>query len=1056
MSSQYANTGGGAGSGSACNTRRYAGSNPSGRRATAPRAEAPQKGTAGTEEDGETATVHQKLHLSDQPSSAGHRQLVEDTPQQCGPSSLSSMRTLNASSPAFIPSQHAQRQPQSGDAGDSAVTVAMTHSALSFSTATSPLMCLRSTGGGSSVSSPLAFALLPSAGHSTAVLSPLSPSATSNVDPLVTDATFASIASSVMGGSAFSAQSSHQLRGAYARATAAAAASSSLQLQYTDSYVSATAANASAVSAGTAVAPPHTQSELQQRRATRKAAVAPSMAAAKAVYGPSVPVFHSQFIDISTGTASMTPFALLHDQLGSNDGVDRLSETLDARYAEAETAPEPVTIAAAAAVPPSPLTLALDRSDAETQSARQAPSSASRQPSQRRISAVTAAVLASQDAQLAERSQRYTEAGQLPHAPASATTTAALSRNGASSAQPSGNKDVSDAATAKSTAKAQRQTPTPTTAMTSEAETTAHETPKRRPSKVPATTVGTGNSSKARTSITLSVDGGASTVKRLHTCLAGTEERSEGDRSGSVMGLTGSMRRAMPTCGDDNDNEGHRSDAMTPTATPAKVLAAEGSPFVVAAAASGDASMAHAHRRSLSRENSALAHSQSSVSESTSHARIGQQQQHSSSNAHLQRAMMQLIAQIHTNASSCVATAAAVTPQKSSVHNAALGETGAAAAIPAAFKTPEVERVPSARPSASKNAASRNITTIIHTPSAPGAPHGESSTITKTTITSETSRRHDSAAETLVSAKGSCGAVPKGAQRSLASCLEAVSPQRGERARSSSTATGTKAATATPQAPLPPSSSASFASSATAGAMPVPRSQRRGAKQGPASVTSAAAKATAACGATGGATRSYSTAAQTTSYAVVIEGHMQRRVTAVSSTMLKSGVCVLFEEDRGIDMGRVVQCDVLDGDEAAGALATMASATSPLSRKDRPAPVLRPATAEEEYRWLYTDVKEAESTLEPCREAAARLGLPVKVVAAVYQFNKAKLTFYYESPTRVDFRPLLPSLFSRFHCRIWMARLETPEMVATASEGVGEGVHPHLQAEKTAEAAMSG
>ncbi|KAG5483456.1 hypothetical protein CUR178_07777 [Leishmania enriettii] len=1052
MSSQSVSTGGDAGSGSACNTRRYAGSNPSGRRATAPRPEAQQKGAASTEEDGEAAAVHQKLHLSDQPSSAGHRQLVEDTPQQCEPSSLSSMRTLNASSPAFIPSQHAQRQLQSGDAGDSAATVAMTHSALSFSTATSPLMCLRSTGGGSSVSSPLAFALLPSAGHSTAALSPLSPSATSNVDPLVTDATFASIASSVMAGSAFSAQSSHQLRGAYARATAAAAASSSLQLQHTDSYASATAANASAVSAGTAVGPPHTQSELQPRRATRRAAVAPSVAAAKAVYGPSVPVFHSQFVDISTGTASMTPFALLHDQLGSNDGVDRLSETLDSRYAEAETAPEPATIAAAAAVPPSPLTLALDRSDAETHRARQATSLASRQPSQRRISAVTAAVLASQDAQLAERSQRYTEAGQLPHAPASATTAAALSRNWASSAQPSDSKDVSDASTAKSTAKAQRQTPTPTTAMTSEAETTAHETPKRRPSKVSTTTVGTGNSSKERTSITLNVDGGASTVKRLHTCLASMEERSEGDRSGSVMGLTGSTRRAMPTCGDDNDNEGRRSDAMTPTATPAKVLAAEGSPFVVAAAAPGGASIAHAHRRSLSRENSALAHSESSVSESTSHARIGQQKHHSSSNAHLQRAMMQLIAQIHTNASSCVATAAAVTPQKSSIHNAALGETGATAA----FKTPEVERVPSARPSASKNAASRNITTIIHTPSAPGAPHGESSTITKTTITSETSRRHDSAAETLVSAKGSCGAVPKGAQRSLASCLEAVSPQRGERARSSSTATGTKAATATPQAPPPPSSSASFASSATAGAMPVPRSQRRGAKQGPASVTSAAAKATAACGATGGATRSYSTAAQTTNYAVVIEGHMQRRVTAVSSAMLKSGVCVLFEEDRGIDMGRVVQCDILDGDEAAGTLAAMASATSPLSRKDRPAPVLRPATAEEEYRWLYTDVKEAESTLEPCREAAARLGLPVKVVAAVYQFNKAKLTFYYESPTRVDFRPLLPSLFSRFHCRIWMARLETPEMAATASEGVGEGVHPRLQAETTAEAAMSG
>ncbi|KAG5484030.1 hypothetical protein LSCM1_05883 [Leishmania martiniquensis] len=1047
------------------NTRRYAGNNPSGRRATAPRAETMQKSTAGTEEKDNTVTVHQEPHMSDPHSSARQQQLEEDTVLQREPSSLSSMRALSASSPAFIPHQYVLRQPQGEDADGNSAAFATTQSALSFTVA-SPLMCARSTGGDSSMSSPLAFAPLPNASHSTAMLSPFSPSVAVNIDPLATGATFASIGSSATGGSAFSAQSSHQLRGAYARATAAAAASS-MQLQLTDPYASATAATTSVDSAA-ATAPPHTPSEPPppQRRATRKTPVA-ACVAAKAVYGPSVPVFHSQFIDVVTGTASMTPLALWQDQLTANDGADLLGEAFDNRHEAAMTAPESAIIGAATAPPPSPPTVALDREDAEMQRECQAPSSAIQQPSQRRVSAVTAAVLASQDAQLAERSQRYTEAEQLPHALASATTAAVLRWGGASFVQHTANKDASDAATAKSTAKSQHPIPTSTTAAVSETETNTHETPKRRPPKMSTTTVSASNSSKARASVTRSGDGGASTVKRLHACLASTEERSEVDRSGSVMGLTGSTRRVLPTCGDDNDNdnEGHRSDAVTPTATPAKVLAAEGSPFVVAAAAaasSGDARIIHARGRSSSRENSALAHSESGVSALTRHTAFAlQQQPHSSnsnanngSNAQLQRAMMQLIAQIQTNASApAAAAAAAVTPQKLGAPNAAPAETGAAAAVSTAFKTPEVERVPSARPSASKNAASRNITTIIHTPSTSGKHHGESSTTIKTAITSETSRRQDSGVETVTSAKGSRGAAPKGAQRSLASCLEAISPQR---VRNSSAAAGTKGVTATSQTLLPPSSSASFTVPDTAGAMPVPRSQRRGTKQGAASATSAAANPTAACGAAAGATECHSTGAQATSYAVVIEGHMQRRVTAVSSTALKPGVCVLFEEDRGIDMGRVVQCDVLDGDEAAGTLATMASATSPLSRKDRPAPVLRPATAEEEYRWLYADVKEAESTLEPCREAAARLRLPVKVVAAVYQFNKAKLTFYYESPTRVDFRPLLPSLFSRFHCRIWMARLETLEIAAAAAEvAEEEGAHTRSQAEKSAEAVMS-
>lgn len=176
---------------------------------------------------------------------------------------------------------------------------------------------------------------------------------------------------------------------------------------------------------------------------------------------------------------------------------------------------------------------------------------------------------------------------------------------------------------------------------------------------------------------------------------------------------------------------------------------------------------------------------------------------------------------------------------------------------------------------------------------------------------------------------------------------------------------------------------------------------------------------------------------------------MGRRITAASSTPLEQGTCVLYEQDRGVDMGRVVQCEVENGECTA---TTTAAGVKPSfgHRRDTAAPVLSVATAAEEYRWLYTDVAEAEKTLVPCREAAARLGMPLSIVAAVYQFHRTKLTFFYESPVRVDFRQLLPTLFSLFHCRIWMERLDPP----SSATGEGEAAVEADQQQQQTEAGM--
>jgi hypothetical protein len=51
------------------------------------------------------------------------------------------------------------------------------------------------------------------------------------------------------------------------------------------------------------------------------------------------------------------------------------------------------------------------------------------------------------------------------------------------------------------------------------------------------------------------------------------------------------------------------------------------------------------------------------------------------------------------------------------------------------------------------------------------------------------------------------------------------------------------------------------------------------------------------------------------------------------------------------------------------------------------------------------------------------LKLPMKVVDAEYQFDRRKLTVYYSSDCRIDFRELVRDLFSAFRTRIWMKKV---------------------------------
>jgi hypothetical protein len=49
----------------------------------------------------------------------------------------------------------------------------------------------------------------------------------------------------------------------------------------------------------------------------------------------------------------------------------------------------------------------------------------------------------------------------------------------------------------------------------------------------------------------------------------------------------------------------------------------------------------------------------------------------------------------------------------------------------------------------------------------------------------------------------------------------------------------------------------------------------------------------------------------------------------------------------------------------------------------------------------------------------------MRIVDAEYQFDRAKITFYYTANLRVDFRELISKLFSIFQTRVWLKKLNT-------------------------------
>ena len=122
---------------------------------------------------------------------------------------------------------------------------------------------------------------------------------------------------------------------------------------------------------------------------------------------------------------------------------------------------------------------------------------------------------------------------------------------------------------------------------------------------------------------------------------------------------------------------------------------------------------------------------------------------------------------------------------------------------------------------------------------------------------------------------------------------------------------------------------------------------------------------------------------------------------------VKPGDYVIVEADKGIDLGVVTKI---------GRLVTLNEIQS------EPKNLIRKA-AEEDIQQMQENRKKEAMAFYVCREKIKKHNLNMKLVDVEYQYDQNKLTFYFTSDRRVDFRELVKDLAAKYRTRIELRQI---------------------------------
>lgn len=169
-----------------------------------------------------------------------------------------------------------------------------------------------------------------------------------------------------------------------------------------------------------------------------------------------------------------------------------------------------------------------------------------------------------------------------------------------------------------------------------------------------------------------------------------------------------------------------------------------------------------------------------------------------------------------------------------------------------------------------------------------------------------------------------------------------------------------------------------------------------------------------------------------------------------SPLRLKLHDLVVVEADRGRDLGKIVKLDVsidearllkylqhqeqqaalasFDNPGSTGSIGSLTSSPPPPSSVNGtqqiptlhfPKPIVRFAYPTEVYQ-ISNKLNDEEKAKKICCLKIESSSLKMFIIDAEYQWDRRKLTFYYNALHRIDFRDLVRELFRIYKTRIWM------------------------------------
>ena len=146
---------------------------------------------------------------------------------------------------------------------------------------------------------------------------------------------------------------------------------------------------------------------------------------------------------------------------------------------------------------------------------------------------------------------------------------------------------------------------------------------------------------------------------------------------------------------------------------------------------------------------------------------------------------------------------------------------------------------------------------------------------------------------------------------------------------------------------------------------------------------------------------------------VLVEFKRRRVLQFESPKYVAPGEYVVVGGDRGEDIGLVTHT------WAAGTQSTAPEHVAKWAGVGL-GKVLRVASVLEVSQLQGVQTELETRAVEVAQEKVMEHGLPMRIVDAEYQFDRKKLTFYYQSQQRLDFRNLVRDLYKTFRARIWM------------------------------------